>query len=339
MQKHQRHLGSAPPENQYYNINRGSTQNLHNSKTSSTQDIRTRGSAQDLRTQGSVSKHQVRTQELDFNNVAEVPPVEPKERKGRSMYLTCRLFLVMVHRTILLAAILIGGTFAFKEIENHYRGSLLQLDMKQSAHFCYTVLTTIGYGKITPLSDWGKVFTIAYAVIGIPIMLFALGSYGSFLCHCVRKMIMGFEYCCCKCWKGQRMNLKIFIFLILLLIAEVFCFAVYIKWLHDGFRYIDSVYTFFVAITTIGFYEPFPYPIKESLPEAFAYFMVNLFCLITLTGIYEAVQGMIETVNNNQRGPCAIMFCCYSSDKKDDYNMTETYQSPHNMKYSEYVQE
>ncbi len=38
----------------------------------------------------------------------------------------------------------------------------------QSVFFSGTVLTTIGYGHVTPLSPSGKLFCIFYAIIGIP---------------------------------------------------------------------------------------------------------------------------------------------------------------------------
>ena len=63
------------------------------------------------------------------------------------MYRTCILFLVLLHRTFLMAAVLIGGTYAFRAIENHYRRSDQQLELTHAAEFCYTVLTTIGKKK------------------------------------------------------------------------------------------------------------------------------------------------------------------------------------------------
>jgi len=37
--------------------------------------------------------------------------------------------------------------------------------------FAGTLITTIGYGNTAPLSDWGKVFCIIYAAIGVPLTL------------------------------------------------------------------------------------------------------------------------------------------------------------------------
>ncbi|XP_014249504.1 TWiK family of potassium channels protein 18 isoform X1 [Cimex lectularius] len=52
-----------------------------------------------------------------------------------------------------------------------------------SASFLYslTVITTIGYGNITPTTEWGKFATIVYAIGGMPIFLLFLSNIGTLL--------------------------------------------------------------------------------------------------------------------------------------------------------------
>ncbi|XP_055691963.1 uncharacterized protein LOC129794995 [Lutzomyia longipalpis] len=44
--------------------------------------------------------------------------------------------------------------------------------------YCLTVVTTIGYGHISPTTTTGRAITIVYAVIGIPIFLILLADFG-----------------------------------------------------------------------------------------------------------------------------------------------------------------
>ncbi|KAF0300734.1 Potassium channel subfamily K member 1 [Amphibalanus amphitrite] len=47
----------------------------------------------------------------------------------------------------------------------------------QSFFFSTTVVTTIGYGHVTPLSEAGKIFCLVFALIGIPMTLVLLTAF------------------------------------------------------------------------------------------------------------------------------------------------------------------
>jgi len=179
---------------------------------------------------------------------------------------------------------------------------------------------------------------MVYAIIGIPVTIFTVGAYGAFLKHCILKMVTGMEYCCCSCWQGKKMNLKVLIVLILLFLVEVFCFAIYVCWLEDDWDYLNAVYSWFLTITTIGFSQSNPYPNHLNLLHAFAYLVTTLFSIVTLAAIFQTIQALITSVNNQSRSVCAMLFCCYSNDSKDNYAMAK-YSSNNGLRYAEYPHE
>lgn len=51
-------------------------------------------------------------------------------------------------------------------------------DIGGSFYYCFTLVTTIGYGSFGPSTDGGKLFTIFYMLVGIPLFGFLLASAG-----------------------------------------------------------------------------------------------------------------------------------------------------------------
>ncbi|KAK2582040.1 hypothetical protein KPH14_002745 [Odynerus spinipes] len=68
--------------------------------------------------------------------------------------------------------------------------------------YSLTVITTIGYGNICPRTEWGKLCTIVYAIIGMPLFLLYLSNIGDIF---ARSFKWTYARCClCKCHKTPR---------------------------------------------------------------------------------------------------------------------------------------
>ncbi|PIC25774.1 hypothetical protein B9Z55_018577 [Caenorhabditis nigoni] len=72
--------------------------------------------------------------------------------------------------------------------------------------FCFTVITTIGYGNVAPQSFWGRVFVIIYGTIGIPTAMMAIANVGKFLATLLKSWTRPFLLLCRKMRK--KMNKK-----------------------------------------------------------------------------------------------------------------------------------
>ncbi|XP_033251449.1 uncharacterized protein LOC117190492 [Drosophila miranda] len=71
-----------------------------------------------------------------------------------------------------------------------------------SGAFLYslTVITTIEYGNITPHSEWGKLATILYAIIGMPLFLLYLSNIGDVLAKSFKWIYS--KVCLCRICPG-----------------------------------------------------------------------------------------------------------------------------------------
>lgn len=123
----------------------------------------------------------------------------------------------------------------------------------QSFFFAGTILTTIGYGHVAPLSDGGKGFCILYALIGIPLTLIMFTAIVErlntlatiFLQFLIKKMQDIFKIFHIRLFHLSIMVLIVLIF-VFLIPASIFT-AIEVEW-----NFLDSFYYCFISMTTIG---------------------------------------------------------------------------------------
>ncbi|XP_060571984.1 E3 ubiquitin-protein ligase RBBP6-like [Ruditapes philippinarum] len=72
-----------------------------------------------------------------------------------------------------------------------------QWSYPSSLLYAITVMTTIGYGHVAPKTDEGRIMTIAYAVLGIPLTLLCLTNIGDLMAHGFRSLYG--KVCCGLC--------------------------------------------------------------------------------------------------------------------------------------------
>lgn len=122
-------------------------------------------------------------------------------------------------------------------------------DYGASLVFAVTVITTIGYGHISPITAGGRVFTIFYALMGIPLTAFFLLLIGQKL-HIPLKSLKKKVF-----WEKHKKIekvLKSILVALLGLTVLLFLPAVLFRRL-EGWTYLEGVYFGVITLTTIGF--------------------------------------------------------------------------------------
>ncbi|KAL1455184.1 hypothetical protein WDU94_009295 [Cyamophila willieti] len=137
----------------------------------------------------------------------------------------------------------------------------------QSVFFASTLVTTIGYGQVTPMSTNGKLFCIFYSIVGIPLTLILFTSLSDRL---LVKSNEWLNFCVERC-SFQCSDLKIklsylCVLLAILSILFVFIPAYVFSSLEPTWSYFDSLYFCFISITTIGLGDYIP---GESYPQEY----------------------------------------------------------------------
>ncbi|XP_026176635.1 potassium channel subfamily K member 6 [Mastacembelus armatus] len=124
-------------------------------------------------------------------------------------------------------------------------------DLVSSMFFANTLVTTVGYGHSTPLSDTGKAFSILYALIGVPFTMLVLTA-------CVQRLMypLVFAPLGLLLRSGMESRQATAIHFLLLLVLVVLCFfvapAAVFSTVEMSWSFLDAIYFCFISLCTIG---------------------------------------------------------------------------------------
>ncbi|XP_034403816.1 potassium channel subfamily K member 6 [Cyclopterus lumpus] len=124
-------------------------------------------------------------------------------------------------------------------------------DLASSMFFANTLVTTVGYGHTTPLSDTGKAFSILYALIGVPFTMLVLTACVQRIMHPLVLAPVGLLQ-----RRGMQPRPATVVHFVLLLAVVVLCFfvmpAAIFSVLEPSWSFLDGIYFCFISLCTIG---------------------------------------------------------------------------------------
>ncbi|XP_063172816.1 potassium channel subfamily K member 4 [Candoia aspera] len=139
-------------------------------------------------------------------------------------------------------------------VVNGSNASTSHWDMDSAIFFAGTVITTIGFGNISPKTRHGQLFCIFYALVGIPLFGMLLAGVGDHLGSSLRKGIGKVEDIFLK-WQVSATIVRVISALLFILIGcLLFVSLPTIVFQHvEGWTLLESVYFVVITLTTIGF--------------------------------------------------------------------------------------
>lgn len=125
-------------------------------------------------------------------------------------------------------------------------------DMASSLFFASTLVTTVGYGYTTPLTDSGKAFCIFYALVGVPFTMLVLSA-------AVQRLMATFTYRPIRYFQLHKgfdrkkvTIVHIVIISLLVLILFLIIPAAIFNAIESSWSFLDAFYFCFISLCTIG---------------------------------------------------------------------------------------
>lgn len=156
----------------------------------------------------------------------------------------------------------------------------------QSFFFSSTIVTTIGYGHVHPLSEGGKIFSIIYAIIGIPMTFILISALverflipTTFILNYMNSRLKHLY---------ESFNIRVlhlmFIGILLFLLFMVFPAMIFSK-LEEDWNFLDAIYYCFISLTTIGLGDYIPGDAQDQLFRPIYKLCIAAYLILGLTAV------------------------------------------------------
>ncbi|XP_034350862.1 potassium channel subfamily K member 6 [Arvicanthis niloticus] len=125
-------------------------------------------------------------------------------------------------------------------------------DFASALFFASTLVTTVGYGYTTPLTDAGKAFSIVFALLGVPVTMLLLTASAQRLSLLLTHAPLSWLTLRWG-WHPQRAARWHLVALLMVIVAIFFLVpAAVFAYLEESWSFLDAFYFCFISLSTIG---------------------------------------------------------------------------------------
>ncbi|XP_027864255.1 uncharacterized protein kcnk4a isoform X1 [Xiphophorus couchianus] len=149
---------------------------------------------------------------------------------------------------------LVSAVEAGLDIRNLPANLTSRWDMGSAFFFCGTIITTIGFGNLSPRTWLGQLFCVCYALVGIPMFGILLAGVGDHMGTVLRRAVAKIENLFLK-RKIRSTTVRVMSAVLSILIGCLIFLAVptVVFQKVERWSFLESLYFVVITLTTVGF--------------------------------------------------------------------------------------
>lgn len=195
-------------------------------------------------------------------------------------------------------------------------------DLASSFFFSSTLVTTVGYGYTTPLSDTGKAFCIFYALVGVPFtMLVLTAAIQRLMAVFTHKPIQYFET---RCGFDRKTVTKVHVIVLAMAVLIFFLLvpSAIFNTIESTWSFLDAFYFCFISLCTIGLGDYVPGEQSNQFLRQLYKVSVAFYLFLGLLSMLLVLQTFHKAADLH--GLTDLLFLPHLAEQEDQEPILET---------------
>ncbi|XP_073342355.1 potassium channel subfamily K member 10 [Pagrus major] len=209
-------------------------------------------------------------------------------------------------------------------------------DLVSAFFFCGTIITTIGFGNLSPRTWYGQLFCVCYALVGIPMFGILLAGVGDHMGTVLRRAVAKIETLFLK-RKVRPTTVRVISAVLSILIGCLIFLAVptVVFWKVESWTFLESLYFVVITLTTVGFGDYVPGRGHESMLFKLLVLLWIVFGLAYFASILTMIGNWLRVLSKRTRAEMEELRAHATDWTQNIQNMSMDFRIPNPLEFND----